>query len=308
MAPAPIKPWIAPRSVEAARPVLTVGTLNFGKRTTAAESERIVERALERGLVFFDTANAYVDGDSERILGRALRSRRDQVGIATKVGFGRVQGKSEGLSPARVLAALDESLGRLGTDYVDLYYLHVPDYTTPIEQTLDAVQQLLSAKKILHFGISNYASWQILAFMMSCDRRGIERPVASQVLYNLLIRQLDIEYFKFVREHPIHTSVYNALAGGGGRCVFAKCRFLAIVRGTMLRAEPCQSNTSLREHSLHGESHRTTPWDCAGGGVTTCLGRTADTPCTPTRIPSLDPTPLHHVTCGCRGCFRAPHT
>ena len=96
--------------------------------------------------------------------------------------------------------------------------------------------------------------------------------------------------------------------GGGGRCVFAKCRFLAIVRGTMLRAEPCQSNTSLREHSLHGESHRTTPWDCAGGGVTTCLGRTADTPCTPTRIPSLDPTPLHHVTCGCRGCFRAPHT
>jgi aryl-alcohol dehydrogenase-like predicted oxidoreductase len=97
---------------------------------------------------------------------------------------------------------------------VDVYYLHVPDHSTPIERTLDAIEELLSARKILHFGISNYASWQILAIMMSCDRRGIERPVISQLLYNLLIRQLDIEYFKFVREYPIHTTVYNALAGG----------------------------------------------------------------------------------------------
>lgn len=188
--------------------------MNFGKRTAPAEAERIVERAIERGLVFFDTANVYTDGESERILGRLLRSRRDQVGIATKAGIGKIPGPAEGLSPGRVLAALDESLKRLETDYVDVYYLHVPDHSTPIERTLDAIEELLSARKILHFGISNYASWQILAIMMSCDRRGIERPVISQLLYNLLIRQLDIEYFKFVREYPIHTTVYNALAGG----------------------------------------------------------------------------------------------
>jgi aryl-alcohol dehydrogenase-like predicted oxidoreductase len=188
--------------------------MNFGKRTPAAESARIIERALERGLTFFDTANAYNDGESERILGRALRGRRDQAFIATKVGFGRVQGKPEGLSRERVLRAISESLERLGTDYVDLYYLHVPDYATPLEETVGVLGELLESGKIRHIGVSNYASWQILEIMMLCDKRGIQRPAVSQVLYNLLIRQLDIEYFKFTQKHPVHTSAYNALAGG----------------------------------------------------------------------------------------------
>ena len=215
-----IQPWIARKasasaSAGAAAPAaLAVGTMNFGKRTPEAESVRIIERAVERGLVFFDTANAYNDGASERILGRALKARREQVFIATKVGFGRVAGKLEGLSQKTVLRAAGESLSRLQTDYIDLYYLHVPDYVTPIEETLDAVEELLKAGKIRHFAVSNYASWQVLQIMMSCDRRGIPRPAVSQVLYNLLIRQLDVEYFKFTREFTIHTSVYNALAGG----------------------------------------------------------------------------------------------
>jgi aryl-alcohol dehydrogenase-like predicted oxidoreductase len=204
--------WIPKPTDETAS--LAVGTMNFGKRTAAQESERIVAHAILRGLTVFDTANAYNDGESERILGRALGNARDKCLIATKVGFARINGKPEGLSRERILAAIDGSLERLATDRVDLYYLHVPDHTTPIEESLDAIATLLDRKKILSWGVSNYASWQILEMMQLADARGMPRPVVSQQMYNLLIRQLDVEYFKFARRHKIHTCVYNPLAGG----------------------------------------------------------------------------------------------
>ena len=131
-----------PRRAPGARPTLALGAMNFGKRTPAPEAERIVARAVERGVTVFDTANAYNGGESERILGRALKGCRDRVHIATKVGFGRAGGKPEGLSAARVRAAIDESLARLGTDHVDLWYLHVPDHATPIEETVGAVSSM----------------------------------------------------------------------------------------------------------------------------------------------------------------------
>jgi len=193
---------------------LVVGAMNFGKRTSEAESRAIVARAIERGVTAFDTANAYNDGESERILGRALGKDRGKCTVATKVGFGRVAGKPEGLSPARVTASIDESLARLGTDYVDVYYLHVPDYATPIEATLEAMKRVLDANKARAWGVSNYASWQILEMMTLADRMGMPRPSISQQMYNLLIRQLEIEYFKFTARYPIHTTVYNPLAGG----------------------------------------------------------------------------------------------
>jgi aryl-alcohol dehydrogenase-like predicted oxidoreductase len=193
---------------------IAVGTMNFGKRTDAAESQRIVARAIERGATFFDTANVYNDGESERILGAAVKARRDSVQIATKVGFGRVDGKQEGLAPERVHAAIDASLARLGTDHVDVYYLHVPDPATPIEATLDAIHAILRAGKARAWGISNYASWQILEMDHLADARGMPRPAIAQQMYNVLIRQLDVEYFAFTRRYPIHTTVYNPLAGG----------------------------------------------------------------------------------------------
>jgi len=193
---------------------LAVGTMNFGKRTPEAEARRIVDRALERGIRTFDTANVYVDGESERILGRALKGRRDAASIATKVGFGRVQGKQEGLAPERVRASIDESLQRLAMDHVDVYYLHVPDYATPIEATLEAMARVLESKKALAWGVSNFASWQILEIFQIADRTKMPRPIISQQIYNLLVRQLDVEYFKFTARHPIHTTVYNPLAGG----------------------------------------------------------------------------------------------
>ncbi len=188
--------------------------MNFGSRTPAPEATRIVDRALERGATLFDTANMYGDGESERILGAALEGRRDQVRLATKVGLLRQAGKPEGLAPARILAAIDESLRRLRTDRVDLYYLHAPDPATPVEQTLEAISALLAAGKIRAWGVSNFAAWQIAQLNTACDQQGLQRPAVAQQLYNVLVRQLDLEFFAFTRSNPLHTTVYNPLAGG----------------------------------------------------------------------------------------------
>lgn len=193
---------------------LRLGAMNFGKRTTEAESNAILERAFELGLRHIDTANAYNDGASERIVGAFVRPIRQEITLATKCGFGRIAGKLEGLSPERIRTALDESLDRLGTDYVDIYYLHVPDHDTPIEATLEAVARLLEQKKIRAWGVSNYAAWQILEMIHIADARKMPRPIVAQQLYNVLIRQLDVEYFGFARRYGIHTTVYNPLAGG----------------------------------------------------------------------------------------------
>lgn len=210
---APLGSFLAHRVPgEMAKPFL--GAMNFGKRTREAESKAIVKRALELGIQHIDTANAYGEGISETIVGEALRGQRDKVKIATKCGFGRVGGKPEGLSRARVHEAIDASLTRLGTDWVDVYYLHVPDHGTPIDETLDALAELLEAKKILAWGVSNYAAWQVLEMIHKADARKMARPVIAQQLYNVLLRQLDVEYFAFARQYAMHTTVYNPLAGG----------------------------------------------------------------------------------------------
>jgi aryl-alcohol dehydrogenase-like predicted oxidoreductase len=212
-----MNPLFAPRSASTPAP-LVLGCMNFGKRTPPAEAQRIVERALASGLTLLDTANAYGDGESERILGQILETvlptlpdaDRDKVLVATKVGWW----KKEGLRKERVIASLDESLARLKRDHVDLYYLHVPDHETPIEDTLEGIAAVLESGKARHFGLSNFASWQILEVFLACDKMKLPRPAVSQQLYNLLIRQLDLEYLRFAKKYGLHTTVYNPLAGG----------------------------------------------------------------------------------------------
>lgn len=189
---------------------LAVGTMNFGRRTPEPEARRIVEVALARGLTQFDTANLYGDGDSERILGRALGPRRSDVQLTTKVGAWR----NEGLSHRRIVASLGESLERLGTDHVEALLLHAPDDLTPIDQTLDGIAEALSSGRAKAWGVSNHAAWRIAELNHRCAQRGLPAPSHSQVLYNLAVRQLDLEYFAFTRAHPITTTVYNPLAGG----------------------------------------------------------------------------------------------
>ncbi len=213
-----------PKRARGTPPTLALGAMNFGKRTPVQESERIVRRALERGITVFDTANSYNAGESERILGRALGRDRDRVALSTKVGLGTNPGKREGLSPEAMRRALAASLERLQTDRIDVYYLHVPDRATPIEQTLDTLKEMLDTAQVRAWGISNYASWEILEMRSFAEQRGFGAPIVTQLLYNLLHRQLDVEYFAFARRYPIHTTAYNALAGGllSGRHQFAE--------------------------------------------------------------------------------------
>ncbi|MDP2310945.1 MAG: aldo/keto reductase [Pseudomonadota bacterium] len=192
---------------------LTLGTMNFGKRTPEADARRIMARAVDAGIELFDTANVYSDGTSERIVGAFLRGRTG-IDVATKVGLGRLAGRSEGLSRARIVAACDESLGRLGIDTIALYYLHAPDADTPMEDTLAGIADLLERGRIRRWGVSNFASWQILELRALASAAGLPPPAVAQQLYNVLVRQLDVEYFAYARRHPIHTTVYNPLAGG----------------------------------------------------------------------------------------------
>ncbi len=194
--------------------LLTLGAMNFGRRTPEDESRRIIDRALARGVTWIDTANVYNDGDSERVVGRALRGRRDAVRLATKVGFGQRDGRAEGLAPAAIARAIDASLERLGVSAVDLYYLHVPDAKVPIEESYAAMVDLVRAGKVREIGVSNFASWQILEILHMCEARGWPKPSVSQVIYNVLIRQIEVEYLRFAERYGVHTTVYNALAGG----------------------------------------------------------------------------------------------
>ncbi len=195
-------------------PALALGAMNFGKRTPADESERIVRRALERGVRVFDTANSYNAGESERVLGRALGRNRSDVTLSTKAGLGLSPGKPEGLSPHAMRSALEESLERLGTDYVDIFYLHVPDRSTPLDETVLAMGELMAKGRVRAWGASNYAAWEMLEMAHVADAYRLARPVVAQALYNVLHRQLEVEYFAFARRYAIHTTAYNALAGG----------------------------------------------------------------------------------------------
>lgn len=218
---------------------LVLGCMNFGRRTPEAEAARVVARALDAGIRLFDTANAYGDGESERVVGRLLAG--EDALVATKVGWW----KKEGLRPERVRASLDESLARLGRERVDLYYLHVPDHGTPLEATLEGVRDVLASGKAARWGVSNFASWQILEIFHACDRTGLARPVVSQQLYNLLVRQLDLEYLRFAAKYGLHTTVYNPLAGGllAGR----HARDGSTVRGSRFDKNPLYQRRYLTE-------------------------------------------------------------
>ena len=193
---------------------IQLGTMNFGGRTPELEATRVIRRALELGVDLFDTANAYQNGDSERILGRALGTDRSKVRIATKVGFGRTAGRPEGLSAAVVKSSITQSLERLGTDYVDVYYLHVPDHGTPLSETLEAMAFVIEKGQARSWAVSNYASWQILEMLQLAPTFGLTKPVFAQQIYNPLIRQLDVEYARFAAAYEIATAIYNPLAGG----------------------------------------------------------------------------------------------
>jgi aryl-alcohol dehydrogenase-like predicted oxidoreductase len=194
---------------------LVLGTMTFGDTVDATAAASIVDTALDAGVTGIDTANAYAGGRTEEILADLLRDRRDQVVLATKAGMPHPDAGEHGLlSPQALRACVDGSLRRLGTDRIDLFYLHQPDRTTPVADTLSTVADLVAEGKVLALGVSNYAAWQIAELVNTADQVGAPRPVVAQQLYNLLARRVEEEYLEYARTSGLLTMVYNPLGGG----------------------------------------------------------------------------------------------
>ena len=194
---------------------LTLGTMMFGDRTDAAESTRIVHAARDAGVNFIDTADAYGRTDSERIVGAAIRGERRRWILATKVGNVLTEKPVDGgLSRRWVLAGCDDSLARLATDYIDVYYLHRDDLDTPLAETIGAIGDLIRAGKIRYFGVSNYRGWRIAAIVAECAAQGVPPPVVCQPYYNLLNRMPEVEILPACAHHGIGVVPYSPVARG----------------------------------------------------------------------------------------------
>ena len=194
---------------------VSFGAMTFGSQTDEAAAAGMVDRCLDAGINFFDTANVYNQGRAEGILGKALGARRARVILATKVrGEMKDSPDQTGLSRAAVHKALDASLKRLGTDYVDIYYLHQPDYDVPIEETLAAMDEVVRAGKVRYPAVSNYAAWQVAEIHLTSRENSYRPPHISQPMYNLLARGIEEEYLPFCRRFGVAIVPYNPLAGG----------------------------------------------------------------------------------------------
>ena len=192
-----------------------MGAMTFGSQADREESRRIVDRCLDVGINFFDTANVYNQGKSEELLGEALGSRRQDIILASKVrGVMKVPTDHSGLSREAIRCALNASLDRLQTDYLDIYYLHLPDYDTPIEESLAAMDELKQEGKIRYLATSNYSAWQMCEMFTICEREGYAKPWIAQPMYNLAARGIEQEYMAFTKKYGISNIVYNPLAGG----------------------------------------------------------------------------------------------
>jgi aryl-alcohol dehydrogenase-like predicted oxidoreductase len=191
------------------------GTMTFGGQVDEAAAAKIVDLCFDRGINFFDTANSYTEGRSETLLGRLLKGRREKVVLASKVGV--KTGWPAGVPPLSrksIRENLDASLKRLQTDHVDLYYLHMPDYETSMEESLEAMDEAVRAGKVRHPAMSNYASWQHCRALWIAKERGYAPPLVSQPMYNLVARGIEQEYLPFCKEFGVSTVVFNPLAGG----------------------------------------------------------------------------------------------
>jgi aryl-alcohol dehydrogenase-like predicted oxidoreductase len=191
------------------------GAMTFGGQVDEALAVQMVGRAMDAGINFFDTANVYQQGASEELLGRALLGRREQVILASKVGMkvGDVADEKR-LSRGAIVEAVEQSLKRLQTDYLDLYYLHQPDYGVQIEETLEAMNQLVIQGKVRYPASSNYASWQTVRMLNIAEQKDYRPARVAQQMYNVLARGLEQEFVPMAREMDVTIIAYNPLAGG----------------------------------------------------------------------------------------------
>ena len=194
---------------------LCLGTMMFGGATDEPTAQRIIAKAREAGVNFIDSADAYNRGRSEEVTGRAISNQRDHWVLATKLANPMGEGPNAGgLSRKWIMRAADASLRRLGTDYIDIYYLHKEDLSTPLAETVRALGDLVRAGKIRYFGVSNYKSWRVAEICNICDRLGIDRPVVSQPYYNAMNRMPEVEHLPACAYYGLGVVPYSPLARG----------------------------------------------------------------------------------------------
>jgi aryl-alcohol dehydrogenase-like predicted oxidoreductase len=194
---------------------LCLGTMMFGGQTTEADSIRIIHRAIDQGINFVDTADMYVAGESEKIVGKAIAERRDRVVLATKGRNKMGEGPNEwGTSRLHMRQALDASLKRLATDCIDLYYIHSPDYGTPIDETLRFLDDAVHQGKILYSACSNFRAWRVCEGLWTSDKLGLARFAAVQPLYNLVNRDIEVELLPLCQAQGLGVVSYSPLARG----------------------------------------------------------------------------------------------
>ena len=226
-------------------PVLSFGTAAFGGKgafegfgtSGVEEATRLVSICLEAGLTMFDSADVYSAGLAEEVLGAAIRGRRQQVLISTKATFRTGAGANDvGSSRFHLLKACDDSLRRLGTDYIDIYQMHGFDATTPVEETLRALDDLITAGKIRYIGCSNFSGWHLMKSLAVSERYGLARYVAHQAHYSLVGRDYEWELMPLALDQGVGAIVWSPLGWG---------RLTGKIRRGQPRPEVSRLNTQL---------------------------------------------------------------
>jgi aryl-alcohol dehydrogenase-like predicted oxidoreductase len=255
--------------------------MTFGTPVAEADAISLTHQALDLGINFIDTANMYEGykryigspgGVAEEILGKALQGRRERVVLATKIGMKIGPADDDhGLSRGHILREIDRSLARLGTDYVDLYYMHKPDPSTPLAESAQAFNELIESGKVRYWAISNFSAEQITDLLKVCDENGWRRPVAIQPAYSLLKRDIEADVLPLCQREQIAVLPYQVLQGGmltgkyrRGETAPADSRQLekpewtlplneeTFTRLEQIEAEASQRGRSLLQHALKG--------------------------------------------------------
>jgi len=194
---------------------LCLGTMTFGNATSEQESIEMIGRFIDRGGNFLDTANVYVGGRSEEIVGKAIKDKRSEVVLATKVRMKMSDDiNGAGLSRKHIMDSVEASLKRLQTDYIDLYQVHVWDHATPIEETLRALDDLVASGKVRYIGCSNFFAWQLMKSLAVSDMNRYVRFVSIQPQYSLVSRQMDREMMSLCVEENVGVIPWAPLGGG----------------------------------------------------------------------------------------------
>lgn len=211
----PLPPWRPLGRSGLKTSPLWLGTMMFGDQTDEAEAGRIVAAAREAGLNALDTADSYAGGESERMLGRLVAHERSRWVLATKVANPASDDPNErGASRRWLLQAAERSLRRLGTDWIDLYYLHRDDESTPMEETLAAMGRLIEQGKVLYWGVSNFRAWRIARLCELARQMGVPPPIANQPVYNAMSRQVETEVLPCCAHYGVGVVAYSPLARG----------------------------------------------------------------------------------------------